>query len=43
MNDDKTTTSVEETEKLLKVGFIKKVYYLEWISNPTMVKKKNGE
>lgn len=43
MNDEKTTMSIVETAKLLQVGFIKEVQYPEWISNPVMVNKKNGE
>ena len=30
-------------EKLLKVGFIRKVNYPEWISNMVLVKKANGK
>ena len=32
-----------EVEKLLKVGFIWEVNYLEWISNVVLVKKANGK
>ena len=32
-----------EVEKLLKVGFIQKVNYSEWISNVGLVKKTNGK
>lgn len=29
----------DEVEKLLVVGFVKKVYYLDWLSNVVMVRK----
>lgn len=29
----------EEVHKLLDIGFIRKVYYLEWLANVVMVKK----
>ena len=32
---------MEEVEKLLIVGFIREVYYLEWLANIVMVKKSN--
>ena len=28
--------------KLLAAGFIKEVYYPEWLANPVLVRKKNG-
>ena len=28
---------VEEVDKLLTVGFIREVYYLEWLANVVMV------
>ena len=34
---------VEEVEKLLTTGFIRKVYYPEWLANIIMVKKSNGK
>ena len=34
-------TIMEEVEKLLTLGFIREVYYLEWIANVVMVKKYN--
>ena len=34
---------MEEVEKLLNVGFIREVYYLEWLANVVMVKKSNGK
>ena len=33
----------QKTEKLLKVDFIRKVYYLDWLSNMVMVKKTSGK
>ena len=32
---------MEEVEKLLTTGFIRKVYYPEWLANIIMVKKSN--
>ena len=34
---------VEEVEKLLTTGFIREVYYPEWLANVVMVKKSNGK
>ena len=34
---------MEEVEKLLAVGFIREVYYPEWLANVVMVKKSNGK
>ena len=33
----------EEVEKLLKVGFIREVFYPEWLANVVIVKKNNGK
>ena len=33
----------DEVEKLLKVGSITEVRYLDWLANPVVVKKKNGK
>ena len=33
----------EEVHKLLNAGFIKEVYYPEWLANVVMVKKANGK
>ena len=33
----------EEVQKLLKVGTIREAQFLEWISNPVVVRKKNGK
>jgi hypothetical protein len=32
----------EEVQKLLAAGFIKEVFHPEWLANPILVKKKNG-
>ena len=34
---------MEEVEKLLTVGFIREVFYPEWLANVVMVKKSNGK
>ena len=33
----------EEVRKLLKAGFIREVYYPDWLANVVMVKKNNGK
>ena len=33
----------EEVEKLLEASFITKVFYLNWLANMVMVKKRNGK
>ncbi|GKV11500.1 hypothetical protein SLEP1_g22757 [Rubroshorea leprosula] len=33
----------EEIRKLLQAGFIRRVEYSEWVSNPVLVKKPNGK
>ena len=33
----------EEVNKLLKAGFIREVYYPDWLANVVMVKKANGQ
>ncbi|GKV37609.1 hypothetical protein SLEP1_g45619 [Rubroshorea leprosula] len=33
----------EEIKKLLQAGFIRRVEYSEWVSNPVLVKKPNGK
>jgi len=33
----------DEVDKLLKIGSIKEVQYLDWLVNTVMVKKKNGQ
>ena len=33
----------EEVTKLLTVGFIREVYYPEWLANVVLVKKANGK
>ncbi|GKU91872.1 hypothetical protein SLEP1_g5686 [Rubroshorea leprosula] len=33
----------EEIQKLLQAGFIRRVEYFKWVSNPVLVKKPNGK
>jgi hypothetical protein len=40
--DKKEAIRVEVT-RLLAVGFIKEVYYLDWLANPVLVRKNNNE
>ena len=34
---------IEEVTKLLTVGFIREVYYPDWLANVVLVKKANGK
>ncbi|XP_075665208.1 uncharacterized protein LOC142634839 [Castanea sativa] len=34
---------IEEVEKLLETGFIREVFYLDWLENVVMVKKSNSK
>ena len=34
---------VEAVDKLQEVGFIKEVYYLDWLANVVMVRKADGK
>jgi hypothetical protein len=40
---ERNTAVIEEIDKLLKAGFIKEVYYPEWLANVVMVKKSTGK
>jgi hypothetical protein len=40
-NDEKCMAIAEEIKKLLCSGFIREVFYPEWLANPVLVKKKN--
>jgi hypothetical protein len=40
---DRNQAISDEVEKLLIVGFIRKVYYPDWLANVVMVKKSNGK
>ena len=42
VQDRKEAIRVEVTQ-LLAAGFIREVTHLEWLANPVLVKKKNGE
>ena len=33
----------DEVDRLLKIGFIKKSYYPNWLANPVLVLKFNGK
>ena len=33
----------EEVRKLLEAGFIREVYYPDWLANVVMVRKNNGK
>ena len=40
---ERNATVMEEVDKLLMAGFIREVYYLEWLVNVVMVKKSTGK
>uniref|UniRef100_A0A2N9ERL6 Reverse transcriptase n=1 Tax=Fagus sylvatica TaxID=28930 RepID=A0A2N9ERL6_FAGSY len=40
---ERNAAVVEEVDKLLKAGFIREVYYPEWLANVVMVKKSTGK
>jgi hypothetical protein len=40
---DRNQAISDEVEKLLTTGFIKEVYYLNWLTNVVMVKKSNSK
>uniref|UniRef100_A0A2N9E2N4 RNase H type-1 domain-containing protein n=1 Tax=Fagus sylvatica TaxID=28930 RepID=A0A2N9E2N4_FAGSY len=40
---ERNTAVMEEVDKLLKAGFIREVYYPEWLANVVMVKKSTGK
>jgi hypothetical protein len=42
-DEEKRKVIDEEVHKLLKARFIKEVHHLEWLTNPVLVKKKNGK
>jgi hypothetical protein len=43
MSDDKAEGARNEVKRLLSVGVIREVTYLEWLANTVMVKKANGK
>ena len=40
---DRNQAISDEVEKLLTAGFIREVYYPDWLANVVMVKKPNGK
>ena len=40
---DRNQAISNEVEKLITVGFIREVYYFDWLANVVMVKKSNGK
>ncbi|GKV47372.1 hypothetical protein SLEP1_g54277 [Rubroshorea leprosula] len=43
MGLEKQAAIDEEIQKLLQAGFIRRVNYSQWVSNPVLVKKPNGK
>jgi len=42
-NEERRMVIMQETQKLLSVDHIRKIQYLEWLSNVVLVKKANGK
>jgi len=42
-NEERRQVIKEETKKLLSVGHIREIQYLEWLANMVLVKKANGK
>ena len=42
-NDERRRAIGEEITKLLATGFIREVFYSDWLANPVLVKKKTGK
>ena len=40
---DRNQAISDEVKKLLMVGFIREIYYPDWLANVVMVKKSNGK
>ena len=40
---ERDQATAEEVGKLQEAGFIREVYYLDWLANMVMVKKANGK
>ncbi|XP_016165024.1 uncharacterized protein LOC107607607 [Arachis ipaensis] len=43
MGDEKRTACLEETQKLLRAGFIEELRFTTWLSNMVMVRKASGK
>ena len=43
MNEEKSWAINDKVDCLLQVGFIWETFYPDWLSNPVLVKKKNGK
>ena len=43
INEEQSRAINDEVDRLLHAGFIRETFYPGWLSNPTLVKKKNGK
>jgi hypothetical protein len=43
MAEEKVEAAKPKVQRLLDMGFIREVTYLEWLANVVMVTKKNGK
>jgi len=42
MNEERTRAISDEVDHLLQVGFIREMFYPNWLFNPVFVKKRTG-
>ena len=43
MSEERSRAISDEVDCLLQAGFIRKMFYTDWLSNPVVVKKKNSK
>ena len=43
LNADRYKALQDEEDCLLKIGFIRESYYLDWLANPILIIKPNGK
>jgi len=43
MNKERSHAISDEVDHLLQTGFIREMFYPDWLSNPLLVRKKNGK
>ena len=42
INEKRSCAINDEVDRQLQAGFIREKFYLDWLSNPILIKKKNG-
>ena len=43
MNEERCRTIIDKVNRQLQVSFIREMFYPDWLSNPILVKNKNGK